>query len=46
VERAGLFGDHAAGCEKGGKAFGVLGPQQSDPDLPGVQSYSWARFTG
>ena len=29
------------GCEKGGKAFGILPPGQSDPDLPGVESYAW-----
>jgi hypothetical protein len=34
------------GCEKGGKAFGVLGPGQTDPDLPGVQSYSWTKYSG
>jgi hypothetical protein len=37
---------HHAGCEKGGKFFGVLGPGQDDPDLPGVQSYAWKRYGG
>jgi hypothetical protein len=37
---------HHTRCEKGGKAFGVLGPQQWDPDLPNVQSYTWTRYRG
>jgi hypothetical protein len=37
---------HHAGCEKGGKAFGVLGPQSGDPDLPNVQSYAWTKYSG
>ncbi len=35
---------HHPGCDRGGKAFGVLPPQQGDPDLPDVQSYSWAKY--
>ncbi len=33
------------GCEKGGKAAGILAPGNSDPDLPGVQSYVWTDST-
>jgi Peptidase inhibitor family I36 len=40
-----LFYKHP-GCEKGGKAFGILPPGQSDPDLPGVQSYAWTNSPG
>jgi hypothetical protein len=36
---------HHPGCESGGKAFGVLPPQQGDPDLPDVQSYAWTKFS-
>lgn len=32
---------HHPGCEKGGKSFGVLPPEGSDPALPDVQSYVW-----
>ena len=35
---------HHPGCERGGKAFGVLPPQQGDPDLPDVQSYTWTKY--
>jgi hypothetical protein len=41
-----FFFYHHAGCEKGGKAFGLLPPGQSDPDLPGVQSYAWTKSSG
>jgi hypothetical protein len=34
------------GCDKGGKAFGILPPGQSDPDLPGVRSYAWTNSLG
>ena len=36
---------HHPGCEKGGKAFGVLPPEQGDPDLPDVQSYAWEKYS-
>jgi hypothetical protein len=34
------------GCETGGKAFGILPPGQSDPDLPGVESFAWTNSLG
>jgi hypothetical protein len=34
---------HHPGCEKGGTSFGILGPDQADPDLPDLQSYAWTR---
>jgi len=37
---------HHAACEKGGKPFGILAPGSQDPDLPGVQSYVWRKYSG